>query len=186
MSKTSVARPCPAGNCQPVNSPACIDLAERFGRRYRIDNEPAYAAQYGPRSHVSDPWLKIIPCRAGHIYPWGGTRLAAVTHRAGPLARKLAAVPGVTVWLDGSDGVTALFDVAVFPAVAKVMHPRYRRRLDLTPAQRAKIGRRLSASRKMPSKTIVGITPRPRPDVQRGLVDLEAVPAGSAVSDPCF
>jgi hypothetical protein len=37
-------------------------------------------------------------------------------------------LPGVTVWQDGDDGVTVLFDVAEFSRVARILHPRRRRR----------------------------------------------------------
>jgi hypothetical protein len=111
--------------------------------------------------------------------------LAAVTNKAGPTARKLAALPGVTLWQDGSDGVTVLFDLAQFAEVAKLMHPRRRRRLDLTAAQRAEIGRRLARGRKSTSKPIVEIAPGPRPCFERGLLDLEAVPVGSGLFGPC-
>jgi hypothetical protein len=101
-------------------------LAKRFGRRYRVEYEQAYLPQYGRHARVNDPWLKIIPCLAGHICPWGGSTLAAVTDRAGRAARKLANLPGVTVWQDGDDGVTVLFDVAEFSRVARILHPRRR------------------------------------------------------------
>jgi hypothetical protein len=49
----------------------------------------------------------------------------------------LAALPGAVLWQDGSDGATVLFDVALFPRVAKLMHPRRSRRL--TPEHRVKL-----------------------------------------------
>jgi hypothetical protein len=189
MSTSSVVPSCPSGNRKPRANPSprpeCIDLAERFGRRYRIEYEPAYQAQYGPRSRVDDPWLKILPCRAGHICPWGGAMLAAVTSTAGPTARKLAALPGVTIRQDGADGATLLFDVGAFSQVAKLMHPRRKRRPDLTEAQRAEVGRRLARGRKCVPKPIVGIAPETRPCVQRGLFDLGAESAPSANSGAC-
>lgn len=133
MARSGVLPSCPVSNKQrpptacPV--PTCIDLAELFGKRFRAKYEPSYAAQNGPTARTNDPWLKTIPCRAGHICPWGGSALAAITDKAGPIAHKLALLPGVTVWMDGSDGVTVLFDAACFDEVAKLMKPRRRRRL---------------------------------------------------------
>ena len=75
----------------------------------------------------------------GPYLPVGRSTLAAVTNKAGPIARKLAALPGVTLWQDGSDGVTVLFDVSDFAAVAQIMHPRRCRRL--SPEQRRAVGR---------------------------------------------
>ncbi len=115
-------------------SPTCINLRERYGRSYKVGYEESYYAQYGPRARVEDPWLQIIPCRAGHIFPHGGTKLAAVTNKLGPTARKLAAIPGVTLWQDGDDGVTVLFDVADFDRVAAIIGPK-RRRKPLTEKQ---------------------------------------------------
>jgi hypothetical protein len=107
----------------------CVNLRERFGRRYRVEHEESYYAQYGPRARTDDPWLQIIPCRAGHIYPWGHSTLAASTDGLGPTARKLAALAFTTVHQDGSDGVTVLFPVERFPDVAALMHPKRRRRM---------------------------------------------------------
>jgi hypothetical protein len=117
-------RPSPTTTC---SAPVCIDLEERFGRRYRIEDEESCRAQYGRRAEVNDPWLKVILCRGGHIYPWGASTLAAATDRPGRAARKLAALPTVSLVQDGSDGVTVLFDVADFATVAKIMRPRRRR-----------------------------------------------------------
>ena len=90
-----------------------------------------------PAHRVDDPWLQIVPCRVGHICPWGGSKLAAVTNTPGPTARKLAILSGASLWQDGSDGATVLFDVALFPQVARLMHPRRCRRL--SDEQRAKL-----------------------------------------------
>ena len=50
----------------------CIDLKGRFGSRYRVEYEESYEAQYRPGARTRDPWLMIIPCRFGHIFPYGG------------------------------------------------------------------------------------------------------------------
>ncbi len=141
MSETSVRTVRPRGKRQPRatprTDPPCIDLGERFGDQFRVEYEESYFAQYGPHARVEDPWLKIILCRAGYICPWGGQDLAAVTDKAGSIARKLARLRFVRVWQEGSDGVTVLFDVAQFAAVAKLMKPRRRRRL--SPEHNAKL-----------------------------------------------
>lgn len=87
----------------------CVNLKERFGRRYKILHEESYLAQYGPRARTDDPWLQIIPCARGPIYPHGFNILAASTNSRGPTAGKLAALDFATVHQDGSDGVTILF-----------------------------------------------------------------------------
>jgi hypothetical protein len=180
MTSCSVFAPHPGGkSCAAV--PECIDLADRFGRRYRVEYEESYFAQYGHRARVDDPWLRIIPCRAGHIFPWGKTTLAACTNTSGPTSRKLAALPCVALWQDGSDGLTVLFDVAHFPAVAKVMHPRRCRRP--TPEQQERL---VEAGTKYRFKHGAGARSEPRPGLQATLFDLEAVPTGAALSDARF
>jgi len=107
----------------------CVNLRERFGGRYRVEYEESYFAQYGPRARVDDPWLQIIPCQRGHIYPWGPSTLAASTNNWGPTARKLAALDFTTVWQDGDDGMTILFPLERFPEVAALMRPKRRRQM---------------------------------------------------------
>ncbi len=155
----------------------CIDLAEQFGRQFRVEYEESYFTQYGPHARVDDPWLKIIPCRAGHICPWGGSMLAAVTNKAGPIARKLAALPSVTLWQDGSDGVTILFDVSDFAAVPKLMRPRRCRRL--SPERRAKL---LEAGAKYRFIHGVQACPEPRCCVPTGLDGLGATSEDPRIS----
>jgi hypothetical protein len=184
MTTASLFSSRPGGNGQPratsFPNPDCIDLAERFGRRYRVEYEPAYAAQYGPRAKVNDPWLKIMLCRAGHICPWGGSMLAAVTDKAGPIARKLAALPRTTLWQNGSDGATVLFDVADFAEVANVLHPRRNRRL--SDAQRQRCAEHLAKVRPQPLPQQRG---KGRISTATTPFDMAAVPAGSAIFAPC-
>ena len=108
--------------------PTCIDLTELCGKKYRVTYEESYYAQYGPKAYTNDPWLKIIPCQNGHIYPHGGNRLA-VSANSRKLLANLMAVPGAELWQDASDGVTILFDVANFEQVAQIMKPRTVRHL---------------------------------------------------------
>ena len=82
----------------------CIDLQKMFGRKYRIDRDPAYFAEYGANAHTRDRWYWRILCKHGHIYPHGGETLAASTIRRGAIANRLAATPGVQLVQDGSDG----------------------------------------------------------------------------------
>jgi hypothetical protein len=107
----------------------CIDLKKRFGDRYQVTYEESYAAQHGKRAHKPGPWLMIIPCRNGHIYPQGGDLLAASTNHRSRVATRLIELPGVTVVQDGSDGVNVAFPIAAFEQVAAVMKPRKRRKL---------------------------------------------------------
>ena len=134
----------------------CIDLKKRFGKLYRVVYEESYQAEHEPGAWVNEPWLKVILCQAGgHIYPWGGERLAAYRPR-GPVAQRLKSLPGVQVWTDGDDGVTVLFDVEQFDAVAALMQPRRRRQV--SPEQREAAARRFAEYR---ARALVGATARP-------------------------
>jgi hypothetical protein len=116
--------------------PTCIDLQKLFGREYRIVRDPAYFADYGTNAHRHDPWYCCVSCKHGHIFPYGGLNLGASTDRRGAIANRLRRIPGVRVVQDGSDGVTVVFPIELFDAVAVHMKPRKRRRL--TPEQRKK------------------------------------------------
>jgi len=42
----------------------CVNLRERFGRRYRSSTKNRTTPSMASR-RIEDPWLQIIPCRAG-------------------------------------------------------------------------------------------------------------------------
>ena len=107
----------------------CVNLKERFGKRYRVRHEESYRAARGNRAWADDPWLQIVPCQHGHVFPHGVDMLAASTDRSGSIARRLKALPGVAVWQAGSDGATVLFPVGMIDQVAAIMLPKRRRRL---------------------------------------------------------
>jgi hypothetical protein len=107
----------------------CIDLRERFGSEYRIENDPAYEAEYGRFGRTEDPWMLTIPCKFGEIFPWGGDRLAFGSNGRGSTANQVAGLPFVRVEQDGSDGFTVSFHVDHFAEVAAIVRPKRRRRL---------------------------------------------------------
>lgn len=120
----------------------CVNLRERFGEKYRIEYEESYWAER-EIAGKDDPWLQIIPCDFGHIYPHGGTTLAASINKRGPTMRTLVAMPCCRLWQDADDGATVLFDVADFKAVAKIMRPKRRRQVsDEERARLAEMSRR--------------------------------------------
>lgn len=125
--------------------PMCIDLKAEFGKRFKIGHDPAYAGEYGENGRTADPWLVLLECRNGHIYPHGGEYLAAATNGRGSAARALASLPCVEVLQDGADGINGKFHIRDFAAVAKVMKPRRRRAQ--SPEQRAASLERLAAFR---------------------------------------
>jgi hypothetical protein len=154
----------------------CIDLAEKFGETYRTTYEESYYAERGDGAWAHDPWLCIIPCRHGHIGPWGGSRLCASTSRRGNVARALRSLPCCQVEQDGSDGVTVLFDVADFETVAELMQPHRKRRM--TPEQRQAAVDRLAAYRFTAAVTPQGLS---AVCVPQAPVDSGAMPAAGGV-----
>ena len=137
-----------------------VDLAEQFGNRYRIEREESYHAQYGPNARINDPWLKIIPCQRGHIYPHGGDVLAASVVGRRKVASQLRRLPCCRVHQDGDDGeLTVLFDVADFAQVAKIIRPRRRRQVSAAERERLK---GMGFKKKGPQTHVDGeLTPRP-------------------------
>jgi hypothetical protein len=53
-------------------------LQAQFGRKYRVRRDPAECDE---QSSAADAWLLQIPARYGHVFPYGGNRLAVSTHR---------------------------------------------------------------------------------------------------------
>lgn len=108
--------------------PECINLAKRFGDRYRIRREESYRADHGDGARANDLWMNIIPCRYGHIFPHGGNLLAASVDGHPNVAGVLRRMKCCRVHQDGDFGeLTVLFDVADFAKVARIMRPRRRR-----------------------------------------------------------
>lgn len=101
----------------------CVNLREQFGERFRIEYDEAH------RGRGDDPWLQVIPCLRGHIYPHGGELLGIATNSRGATAAALARLAGVVVVQDGDDGINATFPVAMFGRVAALVRPKRRRRL---------------------------------------------------------
>ncbi len=106
--------------------PKCLNLQEMFGDRYRIEYEESYWADHKIRGK-DDPWLQIIPCRNGHIYPHGGELLAVSTDPGHTqLAGMIRRLDCCEVVQDGNGEVNATFDVADFEQVAAIMRPHKR------------------------------------------------------------
>ncbi len=105
----------------------CIDLKDRFGDRYKVEYEESYYADRGEGARAEGPWLMIIPCRHGHVYPHGGDLLGVSTNGKGPITRKIGELACTTVVQDSDEGVNATFHVNHFAQVAEVMKPHRRR-----------------------------------------------------------
>jgi hypothetical protein len=107
-----------------MSAPACVNLLEVFGDKYRIEYDPAYDPKR-VRHENRDPWMMTIPCRAGTIFPHGGqTLVVEVTSKTAAKLRPL----GLTVHQEGDREQTLLFGLSQFEAVAAVVKPRRRRK----------------------------------------------------------
>jgi hypothetical protein len=126
----------------------CINLLERFGDRYKIAFDEAYNPRHLPKDRL-DPWMMVIPCRGGVIYPYGRDLLAVEVDGHPGAAKALAATPGVRLYQDGDREQTFLFPIDLFERVAAIVRPRKRRRL--TESHRAALARG-SARRRFRSK----------------------------------
>ena len=108
-----------------------INLKELFGEQFKVGYEESYQAERGPNAWAEDPWLMVLECVHGHVYPHGGELLAVSTNHGtnSPVANQIRKMAATTVTQDGTDGVNAVFHIDDFDAVAKIVLPRKRRRL---------------------------------------------------------
>ena len=125
-----------------------IDLEKQFGRSYRIEMEESWAAGKGAWHNGDALWLKIIPCRCGHIYVHSDTHLGWASDGRGSIAKQMASF--CQVIQDGEDGINVIFPLGAFPGVAALVKPRRRRRL--TDEAKAKLLAASEPYRFLPSK----------------------------------
>lgn len=100
-----------------------IDLKSLCGQTYRIQHDPASIHEPGGRK---DPWLYVIPCRRGHIYPHSASKLALWWEST---ARMDFRYPFLTLCQDGDEEKTYLFNPEDLPKAAGLAGARRRRRL---------------------------------------------------------
>jgi hypothetical protein len=127
----------------------CIDLRATFAGQFRFGWDEAYAAERPDRRRVEAPWLTIIRCRSGRIFPWGGRLLAAYSsRRRHALANLLAvtSVQGGTAGRFSAGEVIVTFEVSHIEAVAACLGA-YRPR-QLSPEERERRATCLQVVRK--------------------------------------
>jgi hypothetical protein len=130
----------------------CVDLRVTFGRQFRYVWDEAYAAERPDFRAREAPWLTVIPCRYGRIFPWGGRLLAAYCPAGSAKRCELAKVEGTRVVqgaVVGCPEVVVTFDVERTEEVAAILQAR-RRRPRASAAQRAALaaGRRPFVARR--------------------------------------
>lgn len=129
-----------------------------FGRRYRISFDPAYDPKGRPRDKL-DPWMMVIPCRLGTIYPFGGTDLVIEVDGHRKIRGRLSRLPCCRIHQDGDDDGSFIFDLDDFGAVAEVAKPH--RRPQLTDEQREASRQRMNLLNQSPMKTTIKRPNRP-------------------------
>ena len=105
----------------------CVDLRQTFPGRYRFEWDAAYWAERSEFRAVEAPWLTIIPCKFGKVFPWGGRKLAAYCDAGGAKRKELESLPCVLVTQGGGADcpeVIVTFDVSEIEQVAAVLKPR--------------------------------------------------------------
>lgn len=128
--------------------PTCVNLAERFGDKYKISYDPAFDP-HGKHRDKIDPFDMQIPCRKGTVYPLGGSRLAFEINGRRSLVKELRGLPFLKITQDGDREATFAFDVADFDKVAELVKPH--RRPIMSEAQREAARARLLALRSVPA-----------------------------------
>ncbi len=101
-----------------------VNLRQKFGQRYRIQFDPAYEAEHGKRGRSDDPWLQVIPCHRGEIYPLVDEYLVASTRASGSIANRLRSLSCCSILRDGDDGVDVKFHNDDYRKVFNLMSPR--------------------------------------------------------------
>ena len=120
-------------------TPTCVDLAARFGDRYRLRREADGVTWYAT-PEPERAWLLELPCKYGVVYPHGGEILAAVV--TGRYARQQVAALACLCSRRGDTELVVTFHVDDAEQVLAILKPRRRRRL--SPEQRARSVERLA------------------------------------------
>jgi len=117
-----------------------IDLKKQFGKRYKIGHDPAAFCESNGKQ---DPWLYIIPCQHGEIYPHSETKLAFYTDQF----RKGTPPPQLKLHLQGNYELVYLFSPDDLEKVAKWCKAKRRRRV--SPETRQRLSDTLKVARKI-------------------------------------
>lgn len=104
----------------------CIDLLSKYGNTYRVELDRTQ----GRDGQLESSWMRFIPCYYGHIYPWGGNRLAVSVDGHPNVAGVVRNLPFVDVLQDGDFGeLTAVFLEWHIKKIAEIMGARKKRQM---------------------------------------------------------
>ncbi len=136
----------------------CVNLKKQFGRRFKVEYEESYYTERTKQT-IEDPWLMIVPCRYGHIFPHGGSLLAASVDGHPNVAGVLRRLRCCQVHQDGDFGeLTVLFNLTDFGAVASILRPRRRRQVSEAECERLRV---MGFQKRPQAHVDVERTPRP-------------------------
>lgn len=155
----------------------CVDLRATFAGQSRFARDEAYQAERSDFRAVEAPWLTVIPCRFGRIFPCGGRVLAACCRAGATKRRELAALEGVRVVqgaVEGCPELVVTFDVELIDQFAAVMQAKRPRRL--SPEQRAAAVERLRAHQ-FPARQATPEGPDSTIGISGGLVHVDELGA---------
>ena len=127
-----------------MNEPACPNLWELYGKRYKISFDPAYNPGSVPWEN-RDPWYMTIRGRLGAIVPWGDGLLGLMIDRHPFKAAEVLNIPGSKLVQSGDHELTITFPAERFAEAAEIVRP-YKRR-QYTDEERTAIGERLAPYR---------------------------------------
>ena len=119
----------------------CVNLMERFGKRYRIEFDPAYNPKHRPRAKL-DPWMMVIPGRYGTIYPDGGDYLRVDIDHHNQIAKRVGCLAVCQLVQDGEFEKTIRFPVDRLDDIAAIVHPH--RKPHVSPVQRERLRRHMA------------------------------------------
>ena len=138
-----------------------IDFRQRFGGKYRIEfDEAANNGAGGKR----DPWLYLLPCRYGHIYPHSQFLLGVYCDHP-RVIKRLATLPRLLEHQSGDSEAIFLFLPEMFDDVAVVVQPKRRRKLSAEHRMALQNGG--SAHHFKPKSTVLSAVPDSKERVSR-------------------
>ena len=91
-----------------------------YGDRFKVVYEESYYAERGDNGRAEDPWLMVVLCQNGEIYPYGDDQLVASTKSRGAVAKQLQGLEFAILHKDGADGSDVIFPVDRFEVIEGV------------------------------------------------------------------
>ena len=98
-----------------------LNLKGLYGNQYRITYDPSAESEANGKN---DPWMFVIPCQYGEIYPHSNKLLSIRS-----ISRVGQELPSLKILNDGDGEAVFLFPPEMMNKVARIVKPRKRRHL---------------------------------------------------------